>query len=220
MKKKFQKSLWITLTALLAFVIWTVAIAKVDLQAIGPEGSVVGFATLNGAFHEWTGVHMWLYDITDVLELLAFVFVLGFGMLGLVQLVKRKSLFKVDSDILCLGVFYVLVMAAFVFFEIAKINYRPVLIEGKLEASYPSSTTLLVLCVMPTTILQLNSRIKNATLRRVVNVLLSLFTAFIAVARLISGVHWLTDIVGSVLLSIALVMFYRTINMKTQESNK
>ena len=100
-------------------------------------------------------------------------------------------------------------MTAYLVFEMFVINYRPVLIEGRLEASYPSSTTLLVLCVMPTAIMQLNNRIKNLVLRRVTVVSISLFIIFMVVGRLVSGVHWLTDIVGGVLLSIGLVMLYQ-----------
>ena len=210
MKEKNQRSLWIMLVALFMFVAWTLALTKVDLQPVGPEGTVVGFATINSAFHEWTGVHMWLYEMTDWLGLVPIIVVLGFGMLGLIQLIKRRSLFKVDSDILILGVFYILVMTAYVIFEIFVINYRPVLIEGRLEASYPSSTTLLVLCVMPTAIMQLNNRIKNVVLRKVTVVSISLFIVFMVVGRLVSGVHWITDIVGGVLLSIGLVMLYQT----------
>ena len=210
MKEKNQRSLWIMLVALFMFAAWTLAITQVDLQPVGPEGTVVGFATINSAFHEWTGVHMWLYEMTDWLGLVPIIVVLGFGMLGLIQLIKRRSLFKVDSDILILGVFYILVMTAYVIFEIFVINYRPVLIEGRLEASYPSSTTLLVLCVMPTAIMQLNNRIKNVVLRKVTVVSISLFIVFMVVGRLVSGVHWITDIVGGVLLSIGLVMLYQT----------
>ena len=219
MKKKNQRSLWIMLVALFMFVAWTLALTKVDLQPFGPEGTVVGFATINSAFHEWTGVHMWLYEMTDWLGLVPIIVVLGFGVLGLTQLIKRRSLFKVDSDILILGVFYILVMAAYVIFEMFVINYRPVLIEGRLEASYPSSTTLLVLCVMPTAIMQLNNRIKNVVLRRVVVVSISLFIIFMVVGRLVSGVHWITDIVGGVLLSIGLVMLYQTMTTRFRKTN-
>lgn len=219
MKEKNQRSLWIMLVALFMFVAWTLALTKVDLQPVGPEGTVVGFATINSAFHEWTGVHMWLYEMTDWLGLVPIIVVLGFGILGLTQLIKRRSLFKVDSDILILGVFYILVMAAYVIFEMFVINYRPVLIEGRLEASYPSSTTLLVLCVMPTAIMQLNNRIKNVVLRKVTVVSISLFIVFMVVGRLVSGVHWLTDIVGGVLLSIGLVMLYQTMTTIFRKTN-
>lgn len=208
---KTKKNVRITLTAFIAFVLWTVAITKIDLQAIGPRGTVVGFATLNDAFHKMTGVHLWLYEVTDWLGLVAIVFVLGFGVLGLIQLIRRRNLFKVDSDIIILGVFYILVIIGYVVFEEFAINYRPVIIEGRLESSYPSSTTLLILCVMPTAILQLKNRIKSVVIKNIIVLVISVFTLFMVVGRTISGVHWLTDIIGGILLSISLVMLYRTL---------
>lgn len=208
---KTKKNVRITLTAFIAFVLWTVAITKIDLQAIGPRGTVVGFATLNDAFHKMTGVHLWLYEVTDWLGLVAIVFVLGFGVLGLIQLIRRRNLFKVDSDIIILGVFYILVIIGYVVFEEFAINYRPVIIEGRLESSYPSSTTLLILCVMPTAILQLKNRIKSVVVKNIIVLVISVFTLFMVVGRTISGVHWLTDMIGGILLSISLVMLYRTL---------
>ncbi len=208
---KTKKNVRITLTAFIAFVLWTVAITKIDLQAIGPRGTVVGFATLNDAFHKMTGVHLWLYEVTDWLGLVAIVFVLGFGVLGLIQLIRRRNLFKVDSDIIILGVFYILVIIGYVVFEEFAINYRPVIIEGRLESSYPSSTTLLILCVMPTAILQLKNRIKSVVVKNIIVLVISVFTLFMVIGRTISGVHWLTDIIGGILLSISLVMLYRTL---------
>ena len=207
MKKRFG----IPFGLLGVFVLWTVAVRSIDVQPIGPQGSSVGFATWNRFIHNLTGVHMPLYTLTDWLGLVPFVFVLGFAVLGLVQLIKRKSILKVDRSILALGGFYVAVMAAYVFFEIFVINYRPVLIEGTLEASYPSSTTMLVLCVMPTAVMQLRSRIKNRPFRHVVSVALIAFTAFMVIGRLISGVHWFTDIIGGALLSAGLVTLYHTV---------
>lgn len=161
---------------------------------------------------------MLIYTITDWLGLVPLCFVLGFAFLGLIQLIKRRNLLKVDYDILVLGGFYVLVMATYVFFEMFVINYRPVLIEGKLEASYPSSTTLLVMCVMPTAIMQLNSRIKNEGIRRIIAGIIIAFTIFMVVGRLISGVHWFTDIIGGALLSAGLVMLYYSISSYLRKS--
>ena len=120
---------------LAAFVLWTAVVSLVDVQAIGPRGSSVGLAALNGFFHNLTGVHLSLYLITDWLSLVPLGIVLGFGALGLVQWVKRKSIWKVDRSILVLGGFYLVVLAAFVFFEVYAVNYRPILIEGVLEVS-------------------------------------------------------------------------------------
>lgn len=211
MKRRNQKNFCVTVGLLVLFVLWTIAVCYFDVQPIGPRNSKVGFATLNGFIHKLVGVNMTLYTITDWLGLVPLCFVLGFALLGLVQLIKRKSFFKVDRSILILGGFYILVMSAYVFFEIVVINRRPVLIEGYLEASYPSSTTMLVMCVMPTAIMQFNSRIKDGKIRKVIVSIIVAFVSFMVVGRLISGVHWLTDIIGGVLLSAGLVMLYYSV---------
>ena len=195
-----------------AFVLWTAALFAVDVAPIGPMGSRVGFSTLNGWFHNLTGVHLPLYEITDWLSLLPLGVIVGFGLLGLVQWRKRGHLLRVDRSILALGGFYLLVLAAFFLFEVLAVNYRPVLIDGRLEASYPSSTTMLVMCVMPTAAMQLRERMKDGRLRRPAVWALWIFTAGMVVARLLSGVHWLTDIAGGALLSGGLVLLYRGIS--------
>ena len=203
-----KKKYCIALGLLGAFALWTIAISLIDVQAIGPQGSTVGFATLNSMVHKLTGVHMQLYTITDWLGLVPVAFGFGFALLGLAQWIKRKNILKVDRSILILGAFYIVTLAAYLFFESYVINYRPVLIAGYLEASYPSSTTLLVLCVMPTAGMQLQGRIKSHALRKVVTVAITAFIVFMVAGRLVSGVHWLTDIIGGILLSAGLVMIY------------
>jgi undecaprenyl-diphosphatase len=151
---------------------------------------------------------MTIYHITDWLGLVPFVFVFGYGLLGLSQLIKRKSICKVDSDILILGGFYIAVMAVYLLFEYVVINYRPILINGLLEASYPSSTTMLVMCVMPTALIQIKSRFKNTKLKVCFIIIITAFILFMVIGRLISGIHWLTDIIGGALLSVGLVGLY------------
>lgn len=209
--KRIRKSFIVSMCFLAAFLLWTVGICFVDVRTIGPQGSSVGFAGINGFVHSLTGVHFSLYIITDWLGLVPVFVCVGFGILGLVQWIKRKSICKVDYDILVLGGFYIITIAAYFLFESVVINYRPVLINGYLETSYPSSTTLLVMCVMPTAIMQLDSRIKNKVLRNIVAVATVAFIAFMLIGRLLSGVHWFTDIVGGSLLSAGLVMLYRAI---------
>ena len=193
-----------------AFALWTVLIRWVDVQAVGQNGTKIGFADFNVWFHQLTDVHMTLYTITDWLGLVPIFICLCFGVLGLVQLIKRRSLLSVDPDILLLGIYYVLVIACYLIFEMIPVNYRPVLIEGRLEASYPSSTTLLVLSVMPTLWFQANRRVSNAMIRKAVAVFVVTFSVFMVIGRLVSGVHWATDIIGSVLLSAGLYMLYRS----------
>ena len=212
MTKNTKQNLFISLILLTAFALWTIALIFIDVKEVGPCASCVGFATINAAFHNLTGVHMVLYTITDWLGLVPVAFGLGFAVLGFIQWMKRKKLLHVDFTLFVLGGFYMIVLAAYLFFEEYVVNYRPVLINGFLEASYPSSTTMLVMCIMPTAIMQLNGRIQHTVIKRCVLVLISLFIGFMVIGRLLSGVHWLTDIIGGALLSSGFVMLYHTIS--------
>ena len=207
--KRGKRQLCAGLALLVLFGVWTMLIQTVDVQAAGEMGTEIGFASINIRFHDLTGVHMGIYTATDWLGLVPVFVCLLFGAMGFVQLVGRKSLRKVDGDIILLGVYYVLVVGCYLVFEMYPINYRPILIEGRMEASYPSSTTLLVLSVMPTLVFQTRRRLKSVGAKKVIALLTMLFSAAMVAGRLISGVHWLTDIVGSVLLSGGLFCLYR-----------
>ena len=155
MKKMSKKTLVCFVFSILFFVLFaafTVVVSFVDVQAVGPENSSVGLATLNKSVFDTLGQNDLWYEATELLGLVPFLFVGAFAILGLSQVIKRKSLLKVDSEILLLGAFYVLVGIAYVAFEVLVINFRPILVEGELEASYPSSHTMLSCCIMLTAI--------------------------------------------------------------------
>lgn len=210
MKKRGKKVLSVGMIMMVAFTIWTVLIQRVDVQSVGQNGTNIGFASLNCWFHKLTGVHMGIYTVTDWLGLVPIFICMLFGGIGFAQLIKRRSLFKVDFDIIILGIYYVLVILGYVIFEMIPINYRPILIEGIMEASYPSSTTLLVLSVMPTLNFQVKRRTKNTMIKNVINAFSILFSLFMVIGRTVAGVHWLTDIIGSVILSTGLYLIYKS----------
>ena len=205
---KAKRVLFIGICLLAAFVLWTFLIINVDAQNVGQRGTAIGFASFNTWFHQLTGIHMWLYAITDWLGLVPIAVCMCFGILGLAQLIRRRSPFKVDPDIILLGVYYILVIFGYLIFEIIPINYRPIPIDGYMEASYPSSTTLLVLSVTPTLVLQIKRRFQSKAIRSSVYIFAVSFSAFMVIGRLISGVHWATDIIGSVFLSFGLFALY------------
>lgn len=211
MKRNGKRLLFLGVTFVITFAIWTLLIQIVDVQPYGQNGTDIGFATFNCWFHKLSGVHMTIYTITDWLGLIPLVVCMIFGGIGFVQLVKRGSLFKVDYDIIFLGIYYVIVIFGYLIFEMIPINYRPILIEGFMEASYPSSTTMLVLSVMPTLVFQVNRRLKNTVVKKIVSILTVIFSAFMVIGRLVSGVHWFTDIVGSIMLSAGLFYIYKAV---------
>ena len=210
MKTCSKKGIMTGIALVLAFILWTVLIQVVDVQPVGVEQTNIGLARMNTWFHRLTGVHMKIYTVTDWLGLVPIAVCGIFGLLGLIQLIQRRSIKKVDMDILLLGIYYVIVILAYLIFEMIPINYRPILIEGAKEASYPSSTTLLVLSVMPTLVFQANRRVKDPLARRVILVFTVVFSALMVIGRTVAGVHWLSDIIGSVLLSAGLYLIYRS----------
>ena len=202
------------------FIVWTILIGVIDVKPIGVNKTIIGFATINTWFHNLTGVNMTLYNITDWLGLVPVFICTVFGMLGLFQLIKRKSLLKVDFDIIALGIYYIIVISGYIIFEMIPINYRPILINGILESSYPSSTTLLVLSVMPTVIFQSSKRLKNPQIKKITVFVTIVFSLFMVIFRLVSGVHWITDIIGSCFLSAGLFYIYKAIVLLNKNWSK
>ena len=216
MRKGSRKAFLLGIGFITVFIIWTLMLQAVDAKTIGPNGSVVGFSTINRCFNDLTGSNMLIYTVTDWMGLIPIFVAFGFAVLGLVQWIKRKSILKVDASLLVLGGFYITVIITYLFFEGFVINYRPILINGYLEPSYPSSTTLLVTCVMPTAIMQFNDRIHKREIRIAVSSLSVAFVAFMVIARAVCGVHWLTDIVGGAFISAGLVLIYYSLTHKAE----
>ena len=217
---KAKRTLRAGFVMLVAFILWTVSIMTADVQPVGQKGTSVGLATLNLWFFRLTGVHMTVYNVTDWLGLAPILVCAVFGVIGFIQLIRRKSLRRVDIDIVILGVYYIAVIAGYLIFEMIPINYRPVLIDGYLEASYPSSTTLLVLSVMLSLSFQAKRRIKSLALRRAVCAASDAFAVLMVLGRAASGVHWLTDIVGSILLGSGLFLMYKGVVTLTDNKKK
>lgn len=211
MKPKTKKNLLSAGSLFLAFILFTVLLRLVDVRAVGPAGAEVGFAGFNDfVFDLFGGEHLFWYKLTDWIGVFAILAAAGFAVLGLCQLISRKSFKKVDTDLYVLACFYIAVMAAYVFFELFIVNTRPVLLGESPEASYPSSHTMVVLCVLSTAIVQFRSRIGSRTLRVALITVCAVLMGVALVGRLISGVHWATDIIGGVLLSGSLILFYRS----------
>lgn len=208
MKKKSLKYFILSGVCFLIFVIYTICVKFVDVAQIGPNNSSVGFSTINSFVHNLFGVNFTIYNITDWGGVVALIPAVVFAIIGLIQLIKRKSIKKVDKNIMALGIFYIATILVYIFFEFVVINRRPVLINGYLEASYPSSTTILSLTFLLSLIYQINVYVSSKKVNICLQVVTYLYCAFLVVGRLVSGVHWFTDILGGIIISIALLLFY------------
>ena len=171
----------------------------------------VGWFALNSFVHNATGVSNDWYSITKYIGLLSFAMVAVFAGLGIWQLIQRKSLKKVDQDLMVLAVTYFITFVFYILFDLIPINYRPVIldIEEGLEASFPSTHTLLAVVIFSTAILQIRRRLKEPAVKNILTVVCLTFMFLIVGGRLISGVHWFTDIVGGIILGAAIICFYK-----------
>ena len=203
---------------LLIAITFTILVKVVDVKQIGVNNSSIGFATLNQFIFETTGVNMIWYHITDWLGLIPVFMAIVYAFIGLIQFIKRRSIFKVDKEIILLGLYYIIVIALYVFFEKVIINYRPILMNGFLEASYPSSHTLMTICICGSSIL-INKKLFNNKITKVINYLSIIIITITVVGRLITGVHWFTDIIGGILISSGLLMtFYSLLSIINKEN--
>lgn len=214
MGKKEKQTLILGIFLLLLFFLWSILIQKINVHPIGETNTTVGFATLNYKIHQLIGVHLTMYQITDWLGIIPFLNCAIFAMLGLIQLIKRKSLQKVDCDIILLGVYYVLILVIFLFFQKISLNARPVFINGVAETSYPSSTVLMVVSVMSPSVFQIKRRVQQAKIKKTLVLLINFFMLFMIVGRTISGVHWFSDIAGALLLGAGLYLVYKAIALR------
>ena len=207
MKKKFITSA----VCFGLFLLLIVLLKTVDVAAVGPEGTEIGLSKLNVAAHDLFGENLGWYKVTNILGYLAILIALCFAALGGLQLIRRRSVLKVDKEILLLGCLYVVTVIFYVLFEKVIVNYRPILMpdgEG-IEASFPSSHTVLSCVILGSGLLLLKKYArKNKNLQLGLTVVFAVMLALIVAGRLLSGVHWFTDILGGLLLSAALLNAY------------
>jgi undecaprenyl-diphosphatase len=205
----------------LFYVLWLVLIVLLcltDRQPVGPEGTTVGLAALNvtmmtliGVYGvDGSGVRMGVYELTEYLGYFSLLIAACFALLGLVQLIRRRSLKKVDRQILAMGGLFIALAVLYVFFEKVIVNYRPFVLPGESgpEASFPSSHTMLTCTILGSAAMVLKSYVKRPALCTLLKALCVLLILAMICGRFLCGCHWFTDILGGVLASLALLALF------------
>jgi len=207
-----KKKLWFTLSAVCfaAFVILIILLKTADVGVwLGKE---VGLYTLNKAVFDAFGgkLNGFWYSLTGYFGYLAVVIAIFFVGVGLYQAIKRKSLKKVDDDLYFLAVALLILAICYFLFEVIKINYRPVLLDGQTspEASFPSSHTMLSVGIFGLSLVEILLRVKSKKLKIPLACLAGILAAVSAAGRLLSSAHWFTDVVGGTLFALAVVFAF------------
>ncbi|MBP5342565.1 phosphatase PAP2 family protein [bacterium] len=214
----YKKLYFIPLVLLLVFVVFIVLVKTVDVSVIGENSTNIGLTFINKGFYESHKlINNTFYNVSKYLGYLSFLIIGFFLVVGVIQLIKRKGFFKVDTDLLLLGAIYVLTMVFYVFFEIVVVNVRPIIVDEPMEASFPSSHTLLAVVAVGTLLFEILKRISNKYLKWGSLIAASLFMIVLIVFRLLSGVHWVTDIIAGIILGLAIVSLFIVLNIDIKE---
>lgn len=202
----------------LLFIVFTVIVKFVDVKIAGETLKEVGLATLNSSVFNALGKSS-IWDLISVLSGYVILLVpVIFATIALIQLIKRKNIKLIDKEYLILAGLYVVMAGFYVLFEVMVINYRPILVLGEVEASYPSSHTLLACVILGSALVLVLREIKKKPLK--ISLISAIGVLFVigVIGRLLSGMHWLTDIIAGLILGSALVMlYYACVNIKKKE---
>ena len=200
------------------FLALIVLLCVADRQPVGAGDTALGLAKLNVQLYKafgiggsgGTGFRPELYKLTELLGYFAILVLCVFALLGAAQLIRRRSLRKVDREILAMGGLFILTLVLYVFFEKVIINYRPIVLPGESgpEASFPSSHTVLVMVILGSVCMVLKKYISIPWLREAMRALCVLLILAMIAGRLLCGCHWFTDILGGVLLGCALLALF------------
>ena len=208
MNNSIKKLKLATIISFIIFVVYTLAIKFVLVAPIGPNDTNVGLAPLNKAVDDMLGLNMTIDKFTDIFLYAAILLAFCLGLYALRQAIEGKSLMKIDKGVFWTLLFYVMVIVVYCMFELIKINYRPVIIEGELEYSYPSSHTMIILCILVPMMFQTSRLLKNKTMIIIAKIVCIIMMFLTVGGRILSGMHWFTDIVGGILISVCLIFVY------------
>lgn len=213
MTKRVQRAAILTAILTGIFLLYTLLVKVVDVQAIGPMNTSVGFATVNGWFFKTLGTNDLFYTLSKIAGIICLAVAFLFAGIGAMQLYQRRSLMKVDKNLLCMGGIFLLVILLYVFFDKVPVNYRPVLEDGALEASYPSTHTMLACVIMGCAMIECGQVVTRKSALKYIRWFCWAMIAITIICRFLSGVHWFTDIIGGILISLAIVSLYYTLVM-------
>ena len=223
-RKRIQKGYMVGCALLIVFVLFTIlvkvaGVGTARVKVVAADGTVapgqeeisVGLSGLNIAASDALGYSGTWYKLS---KYLGYVCIAAGGALCLWavwQAVSRRGIRHIDRDLSCFCLLIIAMMFFYLLFEVLKLNWRPVILDEGLEASYPSTHTLLAICAAGGAAILL-SRLKIRRTLRVLGIAALCFVAFLTVlCRLLSGVHWVTDVLGGVILGAALLQMYRTL---------
>ncbi|MBQ3436419.1 phosphatase PAP2 family protein [Candidatus Saccharibacteria bacterium] len=156
--------------------------------------------------------------ITNIILISSFVVLAVFAVLGLVQWISRKSLKKVDKQLLWMPLPLLLMAITYVVFDkFIILNVRP---NGSGEPSFPSTHVMVVATIFFVVALALPKYIKSKTARIVLELFIAALIGLTCVGRVVSQMHWISDTIGALVFAFIFSEIYRQIIKKRKKSDE
>lgn len=224
---ELKKGICITSISLGLFIILIILLKCVDVKTLYDCDSI-GLAGLNKVYYK--EYNKALDILSDVIFYLVIAFNVFLIVLYAINLSKTKSLkagykFYIYFSILLLGIILWLL-----FDKVICINTRPNIKDGVVEGSFPSTHVFLTAYIVLSSPYLFLKMEKNKGLEKanklgfeeIITIIFISIALVMTVLRLYSGMHWLTDCVGGLILGFFLFgLFYLFVcifkNKKTQE---
>ena len=200
MKKILNKYLIVGIVFIFLFLLLMILL-NFNKANLGETNTPVGLSSINKLF---VTNYVDIYNSMSQVGLyLSFIIIAGFAITGFYQLIKRKSLFKVDLDIILFGVgVIVLIITWLLFDKVIAYNYRPIYVNKNLEGSFPSTHVLFTTFVLVSAFGISLNREKNNFYNLAILVIAILVITLTSLCRVLSGMHWATDVLGGLLLGL------------------
>lgn len=201
MKKRY---LIISCASLLLFLLFLIMLYTVDVKNIGAGVTKVGLCFINNHSFMASNASMW-DKISDVCMYLGIGVIGALFILGVVQLIQRKNILKVDKEILVFGCLVVLMIIIWLFFDkVLIVNNRPILVDGKVECSFPSTHIMITSFALLSGSYYLFKKINKKHLTIIMYVASAIIVTICFLGRVLSGMHFLTDAVCGLLMGLFL----------------
>lgn len=151
--------------------------------------------------------------ITSIITLAVFVF------LGLYQWISRKSIKKVDRQLLWMPVPLILMVITYLLFQyVFVLNTRP---NGSGESSFPSTHVMVVATIFFIAMMILPKYVKSKPIRIILDVLMVVMISLTSVGRVAADMHWVLDVIGAVVFAFIFTeVYYLIIHRKKKKNAK
>ena len=181
----------------------TVSIKLIDVKLYSVTNSYIGLYSINKLFvftYNISNINIFFEIISNFLFIFCLIIILLKLSFIFYEYVKNKKVSKTNINFLIH--FILMILIWIIFDKIIIINYRPILINNKLEGAFPSTHVM----VSTFTLLFFAYNQKNKKI--IFYIIITSLIILQSISRILLQMHWFTDVLGGLLIGTLLFLTY------------